>query len=317
MTSADISSPLILVLLPVYNGQRFLAAQLDSILGQSWRALKLLIRDDCSSDRSMDIIGDYASRFPDRIDVVQDPTGNLGASASFNRLLEEAMTRLDSDYRGQEVYVALADQDDVWLPNKLELCLQVLRQQETFEPGVPLLVHSDLTVVDQDLKVIAESFTQYQGLKPNKRKFVNQLLSNTVTGCTAVLNRACLEKALPVASAAIMHDWWLSLVASRFGRILFVPDKLVLYRQHGANTVGAHKHSSGRRLSEREAQQAADNRQVVLQKTADQADAFAGRFDGDLLWQDRLAIRLVRMLPRCGPWPQRVVFRVLKNWHLR
>jgi hypothetical protein len=138
-------------------------------------------------------------------------------------------------------YVALADQDDFWFPQKLEKSLKRLQQMED-QCGVetPLLVHSDLQLVDKDGTPLGYSYLKRQRLDPLRTESVDLALTNVVTGCTVLLNRGLLEKALPIPFQALMHDWWLALVASAFGRIEFLSHSTVQYRQHGANLVGAH-----------------------------------------------------------------------------
>jgi hypothetical protein len=136
--------------------------------------------------------------------------------------------------------VALADQDDVWLPHKLEASLALLKQLESFQgEQTSLLVHSDLELVDGDGTLLGCTYLQRQRLDPMLTAPEHLVLTNVVTGCTVLLNRALLKQALPIPAEALMHDWWLALVASRFGEIAFLPDPTVQYRQHGANVLGA------------------------------------------------------------------------------
>jgi hypothetical protein len=101
------------------------------------------------------------------------------------------------------------------------------------------LVHSDLELVDAAGNRLGVRYLQRQRLDPERTAPVDLALTNVVTGCTALCNRALLELALPLPVEALMHDWWLALVASAFGRIGWLPQATVLYRQHGANVLGA------------------------------------------------------------------------------
>lgn len=309
---ADRQTPLIIVLLPVYNGERFLDEQIGSILGQSHKNLQLVFRDDGSTDTSPAILQKYASVHPDQVLVLQDDRGNLGALGSFSVLMQWALKQPVSD---SGVYVALADQDDTWHPDKLQQCLQAMTEAEGELPEMPLLVHSDLKVVDATGGEMSASLMQYQGLDPGKTKFGAQLISNTVTGCTSLANLALLEKALPVPADAVMHDWWLSLVASAFGRLIFLPAALVEYRQHGRNTLGAREHKSpslswrtvGKLFQFKPTKQA----QMLFEQAAAQAAAFESAFGDQLAASDRRAIRDVMLLPQLGLWQQRILFRRL------
>ena len=133
------------------------------------------------------------------------------------------------------------DQDDVWKPDKIYLTLQKMEALEArYGDKTPILVHSDLSVVDSNLEMIAESFFQYANIP--KRIVLNQLMvQNSVTGCTMMINR-CLQqyflRPLPM-SKIIMHDYWAALIAKVFGKIGFVNEPTMYYRQHGNNSVGA------------------------------------------------------------------------------
>jgi rhamnosyltransferase len=168
-----------------------------------------------------------------RIGLLTDGRGNLGPLGSFGVLLEHALER-------EAAYVALSDQDDVWRADKLEHELALLRAHEASAgPGHPTLVHSDLAVVDCDLHPIHPSYLRYQRLQHVAHDPLRRLLlQNFVTGCTVVLNRALLEVATPVPPV-VMHDWWLAQCAAALGTVLFLPEPTVLYRQHGANTLGS------------------------------------------------------------------------------
>lgn len=228
------------VLLPVYNGSRFLRAQLDSILTQSFQNTLILCRDDASQDNSAAILAEYAARYPGRIQLVHDTLGNLGARGSFSRLMEEGLKLpAHEETPDTNTYFALADQDDTWHPEKLAVLLDEMLQLENGTPDIPCLVHGDLRVVDQDGREIAPSMATYQGLRADRDSLAAQLISNTVTGCTALLNRSLVVISSPVPADSIMHDWWISLVASAFGRRRYVKQPLVNYRQHDSNTIGA------------------------------------------------------------------------------
>jgi glycosyltransferase involved in cell wall biosynthesis len=306
----------VLVLMPVYNGERFLPEQIESILTQSHTALTLICRDDGSTDKSSSILAQYAARYPDRVQVINDAVGNLGASGSFSYLMQWALAHMQT--YGSAVYVALADQDDIWHLDKLHQSLLAMHTAEKSASGAsPVLVHSDLRVVDADAKEISPSLMQYQGLDPARTRFSAQLISNTVTGCTSLMNRALLEKALPVPAQAVMHDWWLSLVASAFGQLVFVPRALVEYRQHGRNTLGARRHQQAainwRTLSRLFQFKKSPAAQALFQQAAAQAAVFEQRFGSELDQSARSVIAQVITLPSLNLWQQRWRFRRLRS----
>jgi glycosyltransferase involved in cell wall biosynthesis len=219
------------ILLPTHNGGPFVQRQIESVIEQMDDRCRLLIRDDASSDDTPALLRQMALRHPNRIFLLEDSKPRLGACGSFGRLLEYS----DADY------LVLCDQDDVWLPGRIS---QPLERIQTIERQcgreTPVLVHTDLVVVDEDLHTIAPSFWRYSNLNPTRGGRMNRLLvQNVVTGCATTINRALARAACPIPSVTLMHDWWLALVASALGRVEAIPDKTVLYRQHPNNHLGA------------------------------------------------------------------------------
>ncbi|MFA5239542.1 MAG: glycosyltransferase family 2 protein [Phycisphaerae bacterium] len=224
--------PDIKILLATYNGQEYLAEQIDSILAQSNQDWQLLIRDDGSDDDTVRIIEDYANRLPDKIRLIKDNVGRLGASLNFGKLLEYA----DAEY------IMFCDQDDVWLPNKIEMALNAMKAAEQVYPDKPILIHTDLKVADSELNTIADSMWIYQKLFPEAGNDLNRVMAqNVVTGCTMMINKKARAVSIPVPDEAIMYDWWLALNVCRHGKIVYVSIPSVLYRQHSGNEVGAKK----------------------------------------------------------------------------
>lgn len=219
------------ILLATYNGAAFLNQQLGSIEIQTHRNWRLVVRDDGSTDKTPEIIEAFRARHPDKVVVLHDEDGNLGLVGNFSRLMEHASAD----------FVAFCDQDDVWKPEKLELSLQKMREMEAEHgPERPLLVFTDLSVVDEDLRVVHPSFWRYQGVRPKRcNALIRLLLLNVVTGCTALMNRTLVEKSVPIPGGAVVHDWWVALVAAAFGAAGYIVQPTVLYRQHGKNILGA------------------------------------------------------------------------------
>ena len=197
------------ILLATYNGAAFVEAQLDSILAQTHKNWRLVIRDDGSTDKTPEIVEAFRARHPEKVIVLEDEAGNLGLVQNYSRLMEHAGAG----------YVAFCDQDGVWKPLKLELSLQKMCDMEA-DHGAdkPLLVFTDLTVVDEDLQPIHGSFWRHEGLRPDRCNSLNRLLlQNVVTGCTALMNRPLVERSVPLPAEAVVHDWWVALVAAAFG----------------------------------------------------------------------------------------------------
>jgi glycosyltransferase involved in cell wall biosynthesis len=224
--------PNIDILLAAYNGQAYLKEQIDSVLAQSNQDWRLIIRDDGSSDNTVSILEKYKAEHPDKIKLISDSDGNLGASLNFGRLLEQT----DAEY------IMFSDQDDIWLPNKIELTLNAMKATEQIYPDKPVLVHTDLKVADSDLNIIADSMWTYQKLFPEAGNDLNRAMAqNVVTGCTVMINKKARAISIPVPDEAIMYDWWLALNVCRHGKIVYVSIPSVLYRQHSKNRVGAQK----------------------------------------------------------------------------
>jgi glycosyltransferase involved in cell wall biosynthesis len=213
------------VLLPTYNGVLYLQSMLDSVFLQTFNSI-IVARDDGSTDKTCQVL----SSFADRLEVLSAGLENVGILQNINMLARASNSS----------FLAFADQDDVWEPDKLAAQMDVMRQMEgRYGSRTPLLVHSDLAVCDANMRLIAPSFWKFQRLNPQVEAFSRLLVQNNVTGCTVLINRALADLAFPIPREAVMHDWWLALVASAAGKIGFVPRPLVRYRQHGANQIGA------------------------------------------------------------------------------
>lgn len=307
--------PTIVILLSTYNGELYLKEQLDSLFAQSYGEFILLVRDDGSSDSTVQILADYAIRFPEKMHLTRDDTGNLGASGSFSWLMNHALEKR-AELNLDSLYLMFCDQDDTWYPDKIarQVNAMVAAEAEMSVP-TPVLVHSDLQVVASDNTPIADSLADYQGLETQRNRFANMVISNLVTGCTALINEPLARRALPVPPQAIMHDWWLALVASAFGKVVYLDTPLVHYRQHGNNTIGA---------KERESQGIASSnfwRKVFgpaanehLLEVARQAATFKARFFPDLQRRQRRALSLCAGMGARIGFVQRIFYRLARRF---
>ena len=226
-----ISTEKVAILMATYNGERYISEQLDSLLSQTYTNWELFVHDDGSNDKTLDIISDYAEKYSEKVTIITGPTTGC-AKNNFFLLMRNVSAP----------YIMCCDQDDVWCNDKIEKTMKCMKHTEqTVGKNKPILIFSDLTVVDQDLRVKARSMNKIQKLNPQKIKFKDVLIQNNVTGCTIMINRSCAQKALEVKdqNSVIMHDWWCALVAAKFGTITYIDESLILYRQHGDNSVGA------------------------------------------------------------------------------
>lgn len=212
------------IVMSTYNGEKYLADQIKSIQSQTFEDWQLLIRDDGSSDNTPSIIRDMAKK-DDRIHFINDGQNeNYGVIKSFYHLVK---------YDSADYYF-FSDQDDVWLPEKIEVTLK-RAQSET--SAKPLLVYTDLKVVNEDLEVLQESMIKSQSHHANT-ELVQELTENTVTGGTMMINKALADK-WQLYDNLLMHDWYLALLAASLGKLVYIDQATQLYRQHEANVLGA------------------------------------------------------------------------------
>lgn len=227
------------------NGASYLDEQMASILEQSLPPVRLLVADDGSTDDTLERLVQWQRRSSIPIELLPaSQRERLGSCRNFERLLQAS----------RAPYVMLADQDDIWDHNKAERLLQEMAQLEECKgEDLPLLVHADLRLIDADGHALGDSFRRRQGFIPQRQGFLDVGMYNVVTGCAALVNRACLIQALPFPSEAVLHDWWLALVAAQADGISYLRDPCVSYRQHGRNVLGA---VGSRRLLRRRMSQA-------------------------------------------------------------
>lgn len=224
--------PAIEILLATYNGEKYLEDLIKSLFNQTYSGWRLTIRDDGSSDRTLQIISELAALYPEKIRIFDDGKAHLGSTLSFSSLLEQATAN----------YMMLCDQDDVWFKTKIEQTLRAMLELAQESGDIPLMVFTDLTEVDQDMNVLAESFMKSQKLDPAVVSDPVKLSAlNVVAGCTTLFNRRALDYVVPVPSRYIVHDQWLAVNISKYGRISYLPVSTIFYRQHSLNVLGSNK----------------------------------------------------------------------------
>lgn len=226
---------MIAILLSTYNGENYLGEQIYSILRQSITDWILIIRDDGSKDSTSEIIKYYQAKYPDKIYINNSKSENLGAGSSFMYLLEHT----------QADYYMFCDQDDVWMPDKIERTLKKAQEMEmSYGKDSPIGVFTDLTVVDSELKVLMPSLWKADNRNPDFTKnFYKQWTNRHATyGCTMLFNHAVKSLVFPYhqfEGVVGAHDAWIEYILIKKGHYDYIDESTIYYRQHGTNVIGA------------------------------------------------------------------------------
>lgn len=231
----------IAVLLAVYNGERYLDDFLNSLEEQTDHGFVCAVRDDGSTDRSMDIVRKHQKRYPEfyRIYTCDNPYGR-SAKGNFFTLMSCVRAK----------YYMFADQDDVWLPDKIAVTRKAMQRIRGRDGELPIAVFSDLYVTDEHLKVLSDSFIRSIDRDPEAVSPNELLIDNPAAGCSMMINRPLRDRALTVRDLSNLeeHDGWLMLLASVFGTVQYIDRPLAYYRQHGDNEKGAGRRSIPARI---------------------------------------------------------------------
>ncbi len=263
-----------MILLAAYQGEKYLPDQLASLSGQTRQDFEVLWQDDGSGDGTAALL-DAWSRRDSRFRPAAEQGRHLGAAGNFLSLLRQA----DADL------MLLCDQDDIWEPQKVAALEQAYLDAVSGpgrDTGLPLLVHSDASIIDPEGRMLAPSFFQLQGWDPGAVQLNRLLVQNNATGCMMLLNRPLAELVARHGDASLMfmHDWFIALTAAAFGRVVFVNQPLTRYRQHETNTIGASRASLVRRALR--ALKEKDKARARVELTYTHAEAFRRAF-GDAL----------------------------------
>lgn len=216
----------IAILMATYNGSSFIQEQVVSLMCQDYQDFTVFVHDDGSTDNTLAIISNLMVQYPGKIELLNDEVGHLGPRDAFMYLLKSVDAR----------YYMFCDQDDVWLPFKISHTLHRMQEVELKNPKLPVMIHTDLRIVDTNLDTIGESFWKWRGyLVDVSKKFNYTVMGNVFTGCTMMLNRAVRNIAFPVLEDVRMHDEWIGLVTAKYGIIENLKEQTILYRQHSCN----------------------------------------------------------------------------------
>ena len=284
------------------NAARYLDAFMEGLVAQTHSDWVLWIRNDGSTDETWDHISAWRAREP-RIVWTEQSEESLGSARAFGRVLAQLPRSATA--------IATADADDVWMPRRLERTLAALTGATTGNTS-PVLVHTDLTVVDSELDELAPSFWRSEGINPADCSLRSLAIQNVAVGPTMLFNGTLLAELHDIPVEAIHQDWWIALVAAATGRLVAVDEPTVWYRQHGANTAGARMHGKWSRMS-----RALANRERVardLDRTAAQAGALVARYDTRLSPIDRDALHGLASIAAKRGWARRTAIARWR-WH--
>lgn len=276
------------IVMTTYNGEKYVEEQIKSILSSSYQDFELFIFDDGSTDSTFSILERYKEVYPDKINIIRNEM-NYGVTMNFI----QALAKMTADY------IMFSDQDDFWLPNKIGVSLKRMKHMEAqFSKEYPIAVFTDAQVVDQNLSTIHPSFFGSGHLDPRKTDLPHLLMENKLIGCTVMVNAALRRKLqgnrLP--RHARYHDWWIALIAASFGKIGFVEESTLLYRQHGNNVVG----DSGFAAYLKDRLSNLQKQREALHALYLQAEDFLSIYGGQLSEDTRSTIRRFSTLSKLG-----------------
>jgi len=221
------------VLMATYNGEKYVAEQIESILNQSYKNIRLIISDDCSTDRTPSILEEYSKK-DNRILIVEHKE-RFGVVKNFEFLLKQVKNPL----------YMFSDQDDYWEKDKIQSSIDCIEKENA------ILVFGDLEVVDENLNTIYKSFGDFMLLNKKINKYINSnrlnYLYNCVTGCTVLSKKEYIKDLIPIPSFSkyLIHDHWIGIILSLNGKVAYMPETHIKYRQHGNNQIGTNKVSHG------------------------------------------------------------------------
>jgi len=213
------------ILLPTFNGEKYIKDQIESLLFQSHKEINIYIRDDCSTDNTFNILKEMSIR-DKRIIMINQPSMNLGIVASVEALLNQSK----SDF------IMFCDQDDIWFPEKVKVMLNsILNHENSFGKDIPLLVHSDCFVTDKNLKIKG----RFKKNRPLKYGLAKSLFMYNVQGSSSIINKSLKKEILPFNEFVYIHDRYFHLVSELVGKRFYIQEPLMYYRQHNDNVLGS------------------------------------------------------------------------------
>lgn len=205
-----------------YNGEKYLVEQLDSIINQTYHNWNLLIRDDNSTDKTLEIIQNYHKK-DKRIKILKDNKGNLGIVRNFEELLKSS----------ESEFIMFSDQDDIWVENKLDMYLKMIEKIK----NKGFMIHSDAILFDKNKSnILKDTFISKKAIN---RGLENVFFNYFVQGATILISKEIKNFILPFPKEVYLHDRYIHLISELFFERIFVNKALIYYRQHGDNQIGA------------------------------------------------------------------------------
>ncbi len=224
------------IVMATYNGEKYVKEQINSIIENTYTNWRLLICDDGSSDSTLPIVDEYVRKYKGKIFLHKNEK-NKGVTINFLEGMKR-ISSFDDNVCGDEYYM-FCDQDDVWLNDKIEKTLNLVKKcEKKYTSKVPVAAFTDVLVVDENLNEISSSFFKSNGLNPSKIKINQIMMENKFIGCSVMFNGSLMEKIKIIPQKARFHDWWVACIAATFGHICYLDEPTIKYRQHGGNVVG-------------------------------------------------------------------------------
>lgn len=222
------------IILATYNGEKYVGEQIESIIKQTYKEWNLIIRDDGSKDKTSEVLEKYAEK-DSRITIIKDDIGNLGFNGNFTKLLEQSSAE----------YVMICDQDDFWIPEKIEIMFNEISKYNNLEK---VLVHSDVYLTNEKLEIINSKFI---GKRGSQKGINGVIMANSVQGASCMMTKSLKESYLE-NKVNMPYDYNICIIAEMVGKRIFIEKPLMYYRQHQSNAIGAgvEKHCGKNKLSE-------------------------------------------------------------------
>lgn len=222
------------IIMCTYNGGKYINEQLQSIADNTADDWKIFVFDDQSTDDTLEIIGQFEKEYPDKIIVNVNQT-KKGAIANFlGSIYSIGLQMKDNDF------IMLCDQDDVWNPDKIQKTRAGMKELIAANGNnMPLLVCTDVTVVDERMKLINESFRKMNHYSIKRLDFSHLIMENKVQGCTTMINKSLALMLDRIPARVMMHDAWMAFIAAAFGKIKYIDEPTMKYRQHDGNVQGS------------------------------------------------------------------------------